>query len=114
MYQSLKLTLLNVSSSTLDDISSEIINSGGRAMKSGYGTVKGLFDTVVVPSALLVVLLIIFWLILSISYAKKRKDGEGVQEKVSWLLLSFVVFGLLAGYGAIFGGLFNMVLGGAA
>ncbi len=111
MYQSLKLLPLATS---LDDISNELINSGSKAMAFGNNTVRGIFDKVVVPSSLLVILLVVFFLIFSIVHAKRKKDGEGVEEKLGWLIVCFVVFGIIAGYGLIFGGLFDMILGGAA
>ena len=111
MYQSLKFLPLKAGS--LEAIGDAVVDASGGATDVVTNMFKKIIDNTVVPIALRILTLVILFLIFSISRAKKRMDGEGLEEKTITLFICIAVFVLIAGYGFIAGNLMDVILGKA-
>lgn len=85
---------------SLDAISNNIQGAVKNASNSITGLLKGIFDSFIVPIAGIVVLLRIFFVVMSIVKSKRKRDGENLEELTMELLIDIVVFLVIAGYSA--------------
>lgn len=96
--------------SNLDSIGKAITTAGSDVTKSIVATIKTFFDTTIVPLALIALVVILFFLIFSISNAKKKREGEGLEEKTQALLICLALFIVIGAYGVWGGNLVDTII----